>query len=105
MKNIFKILMFCAFYASLLNVFDNDAKQNVCISYSSESYSSASMNHNYPVSGDSIFDISSDDECFDEYIIADSHCSGYLKSNLFFTFLNKTPQKANDKIWHPPQNS
>jgi hypothetical protein len=105
MKNISKILIFCTFCASLLNVFDNDAKQNLYISYCNESYSSASLSQCNPITDDSVYDVSLEDNCFDEYIITDSHYSGYLKSNLFFIFQNTSQQKVNDKIWRPPQQS
>lgn len=105
MKNNIRIFILCLFYALLLNVFDIDIHKNTLCSFQNEQHYSFCLISENPVNTNIVFDVSSDDDCFDEYIVKDLSYYNYFNSQLSFFYKIIIPQTINLNVWHPPQVS
>jgi hypothetical protein len=105
MKEVCKIFVFILFFVSNSNVFEKETPQNIFSTNQIEHYILNNFNSGNPINTNSVFESSSLDDCFDEYIVNDSNLYSYFKSELFFTHPVNIPQTININIWHPPQNS
>ncbi len=105
MKEICKILIICLFCVSLSNVFEKETSQNIFPAHQSEQYSAKNLISENRVNTNSGFESSSEDDCFDEYIVNNSIFHSSFKSELFFTYFISIPKTINVNIWHPPQSA